>query len=407
MRNSNIIHKGFSCTRDGLKIRGTMFRPACPTPLPIVIVSHEFMMNRLTTLRYAYMFAKMGYAAFCYDFNGGGEISQSQGKSTAMSVKTEVKDLKAVIDFAKTQEYTDGSHLTLMGCSQGGFVSAIVAAEYGVEQVERLILFYPALSIPDDARKGSMIFARFDPQNVPKTLFCGPIILGRQYVLDVLNMDPFEIISKYRGPVLLVHGDFDHIVDHSYSEKAYEAYKKADEEALAAGEIAELPQLEFKTIHHGEHMFPVPTHMTDALNTVKEFVNGNTEVAEVDVRLSGLRFGIVNGRANLSIPFKGKATGKIFNGSVKDGASDERYYKLGKPSDICADYIISGKDKQGNDIEIHVQNRNVADGWKPSVKAKGKSVEFFNHTESFAQLRQRGLKGPLVRLFVPYEDANK
>lgn len=272
MRNSNIIHKEFSCTRDGLKIRGTMFRPAGTATFPIVVVSHEFMMNRMTTLRYAYMFAKMGYAAFCYDFNGGGEISQSQGKTTDMSVKTEVKDLKAVIDYAKAQDYTDEKHLTLMGCSQGGFVSAIVAAEYGVEQVERLILFYPALSIPDDARKGSMIFARFDPQNVPKTLFCGPIILGRQYVLDVLQLDPFEIISKYRGSVLLVHGDFDHIVNHSYSVKAYEAYKKADEEAIEAGKISELPLLEFKTISRGEHMFPYPPHKAEACKTVKDFM---------------------------------------------------------------------------------------------------------------------------------------
>jgi len=272
LKNSNIIHKEFSCTRDGLKIRGTMFRPAGTSTFPIVVVSHEFMMNRLTTLRYAYMFAKMGYAAFCYDFNGGGEISQSQGKTTEMSVMTEVKDLKAVIAYAKAQDYTDETPLTLMGCSQGGFVSAIVAAEYGVEQVERLILFYPALSIPDDARKGSMIFARFDPQNVPKTLFCGPIILGRQYVLDVLHLDPFEIISKYRGPVLLVHGDFDHIVNHCYSVKAYEAYKEADEKALAAGEISELPLIEFKTISHGEHMFPFPPHKVEAINTVKDFM---------------------------------------------------------------------------------------------------------------------------------------
>ena len=37
-----------------------------------------------------------------------------------------------------------------MGCSQGGFVSALVAAKNNFP-IEKLVLFYPALCIPDDA----------------------------------------------------------------------------------------------------------------------------------------------------------------------------------------------------------------------------------------------------------------
>jgi len=398
-----LVHEEFKTYRDGLRINGSMFRPQGNGPFPIVVVSHEFMMNRITTVAYTVMLAKMGYAAFCYDFNGGGSISQSEGKTTDMSVLTEKKDLYAVIDYAKKQPYTDENHLTLWGCSQGGMVSSLVAAELGKDVVEKLVLFYPALSIPDDARKGSMILAKFDPQNVPKTLFCGPIILGTQYVTDVLEMDPYSLLDKYHGPVLILHGNADHIVDHSYSVKAYEAYCKSNQAALEAGEIDELPQVDFKTIEKAGHMFMRPTSKIDALNTVKEFLQGRTEILELDVRLTGLGLIFENGKLNLHLPFKGNADGKYIRGSVQPNASDERYYELGKPSDICADYVISGKDPENEDVSVHVQNRNVKGGWKPTVSSIGDSLAFLNKTEAFARLRQRGVKGPLVRIFADYK----
>lgn len=256
-----IKHEEFTCEREGLRIRGSLFRPEGKENLPIIVVSHEFMLNRLSTLGYARKFAKMGYAAFCYDFNGGGTISQSQGKTWDMSVMTEKKDLYAVIAFAKKQPFVDPEHLTLMGCSQGEFVSALTAAELGYPAVENLILFYPALSIPDDARKGHMILAHFNPKNVPKILFCGPIILGRQYVTDVLDLDPFSMINRYSGPVLLVHGDADHIVDYKYAVKANETYS-------AAG-----TPIKFVTIHHGGHIFPVPHHKRMAWNEAEKFAS--------------------------------------------------------------------------------------------------------------------------------------
>lgn len=261
MKKQPTIHQEFSCYRDGLKICGSMFKPKGDGPFPTIIVSHEFMMNRMTTFLLAKKFAQMGYAAFCFDFNGGGSISQSKGKTTEMSVMTEKADLYAVMDYVKALPFTDMENFNLMGCSQGGFVSALAAAELGNEIVKKLILYYPALSIPDDARKGSMILAKFDPANVPKTLFCGPIILGRQYVLDVIDLDPFSMINKYTGPILLIHGNADHIVAYEYSVRAYEVYK-------AAG-----ADIEFVTINGGGHLLPKPSHRAEAWQNVKKFMS--------------------------------------------------------------------------------------------------------------------------------------
>ena len=255
----SVEREGFSCERDGLTIKGTVFLPKGKTDCPIAVISHGFMANQMFSQIHAQNLAKMGYAAFCFDFCGGTLVGSSDGDSTDMSVLTEAADLKAVIEFAKEQSYTDENELVLLGCSQGGFVSAIVAAEMK-EEVDALILLYPALCIPDDARSGEMMFAKFDPQNVPETFWCGPMKLGRQYVTDVIEMDPYEIINQYTGKVLIIHGNQDETVDISYALRAVETYSQAGAD------------VEMKIIDKGGHMFFRPIHAYKALGYIREYV---------------------------------------------------------------------------------------------------------------------------------------
>lgn len=239
-RDADISESGFACSRDGLTIRGTEYRPA-GSNVPAAVVSHGFMANQNTVRHYARHLAGNGYAAYCFDFNGGSVAgSKSDGRTTDMSVLTEVMDLEAVIDYVLQRPYVDRSRsVLLMGCSQGGFVSALTAAKRK-EQISRLVLFYPALCIPDDARAGKMIRARFDPKNVPERISCGPMKLGRHYVTDVLDMDPYVEITPYPGPVLIVHGTNDNIVHPDYARRAYKAYsKRSSPDALVRLEMIE------------------------------------------------------------------------------------------------------------------------------------------------------------------------
>ncbi len=223
----------FECKRGDLTIRGTEYRPA-GDDLPVAIVSHGFMAFQDTVRQYAKTLARLGYCAYCFDFCGGCVIKgKSDGKTTDMSVLTEVQDLEAVIAYAQSLPY-NGSELLLMGCSQGGFVSALVAAKCP-DAVSKLVLFYPALCIPDDARAGKMMFARFDPQNIPETLRCGPMKLGRCYPAAVLDMDPFSEISPYTGPVQIVHGTKDKIVNTDYTRRAAEVYANAELHFIEGG----------------------------------------------------------------------------------------------------------------------------------------------------------------------------
>ncbi len=249
-----IKQESFACVRDNMTIRGLYFRPQGKN-LPIAIVSHGFMANCQTTKGYARWFAERGYAAFCFDFNGGGLMSKSDGATTDMTIFTEEKDLKAVVAYAQSLPETDASSVTLMGCSQGGVVSGLVAADMQ-EALERLILFYPALCIPDDARAGKMMFAKFDPANIPETFRCGPMKLGRDYAASVLGVDLIAELGRYTGKVLIVHGTDDQIVDYHYSERAQAACQNAT----------------LKLIPQGQHGFS-KAHDRLALGYVEDFLS--------------------------------------------------------------------------------------------------------------------------------------
>ena len=249
MGRIHIEKSKFECRRGHLTLRGTWFRPM-GDDLPIAIVSHGFMANQRSVRRYARALAELGYAAFCFDFSGGcAFFGKSDGKSTDMSVLTEVADLQAVISYARSLPCTDSGHLVLMGCSQGGFVSALTAAKPDTA-VSKLILFYPAFCIPDDARAGQMMFAKFDPEHIPEQFMCGPMRLSSRYVTDVIKMKPSEEIKTYPGDVLIVHGDKDPVVSIHYSNRAYKTYQKRP-----TAKFHRPPHTVFRTIEGGKHGF--------------------------------------------------------------------------------------------------------------------------------------------------------
>lgn len=212
----------FEIDSQGCKLRGFILRPQRAGRLPAVIVSHGFASCTRDTKKYARVFVDEGFAAVCFDFCMSGS-GKSTGSSLGMSVLTEKADLLNVLDYVKTLDFVDQDHITLAGCSQGGFVSALAAAERENE-VERLVMYYPALCIPDDARRGQMINAKFDPDHVPDRLRALFLRLSSKYVLDARELDPFREICTFRKPVLIVHGTKDQLVNISYSRRAAQIY---------------------------------------------------------------------------------------------------------------------------------------------------------------------------------------
>lgn len=124
------------------------------------------------------VFAGLGLAAFALGLAGGCELGgKSDGRTDGMSALAEADDLCAVLDRVRRLPYVDGSRVFSMGCGQGGSASAPVAAK-GPTGVAGLAMSCPAPCVPDGARRGKTLLARFDP---PKDIgaCAGPVPMAR------------------------------------------------------------------------------------------------------------------------------------------------------------------------------------------------------------------------------------
>ena len=224
--NHTFTESEVECVKDdGTVLRGTFLVPdvADGETVPLVILSHGFNSTRNSCAKLALGFGQSGIASLRFDFAGSGE---SDGKSTEMSVLTEVDDLNAILDYAKTLEGIDTNHIFLLGNSMGGFVTALTAIDRQ-EDIAAVLLNYPAFSLPDGVRSGHLMAVTFDVNNIPKVIRPDGFPVGRRFVTDVMDMDPYEKLPLCNLDVMILHGDADDMVDISYSYKAVDAYPNA------------------------------------------------------------------------------------------------------------------------------------------------------------------------------------
>ena len=201
------------------EVYGILYRPDGLKKAPLVIISHGFGGTNLFGKAYAEALAPLGYAVYCFDFCGGSNFSRSEGKTSEMSIFSEADDLKAVMDQLSGMDGIDPGHIILLGESQGGMVSSLVAAERP-DRVERLLLIYPAFCIKDDWVK---MYPTLD--DMPEEVDFWGMKLGHPYLEGLYNLDVYETIAQYKGPVAIFHGDQDQVVNISYAQRAEEAYK--------------------------------------------------------------------------------------------------------------------------------------------------------------------------------------
>ena len=208
--------------RDGNRIFGMMYyNSASSKKQPAVILSHSSSLTHEAMSGYALAIAKMGYAAYCFDFCGGSDKSKSDGKTDEMTVFTEVEDLRAVVKTVKSQGYVEPSEVYLLGSSQGGLVSALLADECP-DDFAGMILFYPAFNIPEMVK----MFSGFGDWGDFGD-FGGMMSMSEAYINSIKDFDVWSHIGKFSKPVCIIHGTADMIVPIANSEKAVGLYPSA------------------------------------------------------------------------------------------------------------------------------------------------------------------------------------
>ncbi|MCM1163608.1 MAG: lysophospholipase [Muribaculaceae bacterium] len=201
--------------------------PGADGKCPVVIVCHGFTGNMDSSLLIdlANDLVEGGIGVVRFDFNGHG---RSEGKFENMTVLNEIEDLKKVIDWTRSQEFT--ANISLAGHSQGGVVTSMVAGELGYPAIRSLAIMSAAAVLRDDALRGNTLGSIYDPWNVPKLipLHGGKLNLGRDYVLSAQTLPIYETAANYTGPVFILHGTHDKIVPYTYSERYKAVYKNAE-----------------------------------------------------------------------------------------------------------------------------------------------------------------------------------
>ena len=194
---------------DGKVIRGFGFFADETGRRDTVIICHGFASCYEEFYHHGEGFANAGIHAVFFDFCGGGPKTKSDGDMLHMSVLTEKDDLKVVWEAVRDWDNVNPDRIFLMGESQGGFVCTHLAVEHP-EAFAGLILWYPAFNIPE-ACKTRLKEAKPD-------LF--GFRVGTPYDQAGASVDLYPELSKFRNPVLLLHGDRDRTVPLAVSKKA-------------------------------------------------------------------------------------------------------------------------------------------------------------------------------------------
>lgn len=385
-----IQQREFICRRDGLRIRGAQYLPEgfdSQTAYPAVIVSHGFTCNYKSCEQFGIRLAEAGCAAFCFSFCGGSaqedaEELKSDGSTVEATLFTQVEDLHAVMVYARQLDYVDEKRIALLGVSQGGFVAGLTAARYG-DEVSKLIMIHPALCIPDHARRGRLGGAVYDPENVPEVIDCGRILLGRVFHDTAAGMDPFLELRGYGGPVLILQGTEDSVVDYSYALRARHEY----------GEEQCTLQL-IRAMGHGLN----ESQFAGAIASIRQFLFENKEVLAVRVIVTRSEEAVEEGVPVSRVYFTGYCDSPLFQGVIEGEGCDRQEHCPDGSRRLRAEYTLAGMDADGVYCRIHIVNQWGDGDWMPLIKTDSRALAWMNDS-AFAAALEHCPGGLTVRIY--------
>lgn len=208
---------------DGIMLSAVLEEPAEKTDR-IVILLHGFTSakDRPHNILTAQAMRDAGFATLRMDLYGHGE---SGGLFEKHTLYKWISNTIAAIDCVREAGYRE---VWLSGHSQGGLTAAL-AAGMEADRIAGMILRAPAFMIPECARKGNLLGFSFDPDRVPdRVKVIKGLELEGNYIRVAQTIHADEAIARFKGPVLILHGDEDDTVSLADSEKAVELYANAE-----------------------------------------------------------------------------------------------------------------------------------------------------------------------------------
>lgn len=208
---------------DGIRLNAKLDRPGeGRRPLAIVIHGYTGHMEEAHLLAVCGALHALGVATLRLDMYGHGH---SEGQFRDHTLYKWLTNALTAVDYARGLDFV--TDLYLCGHSQGG-LTVMLAAAMERDRVAGLIPLSPAAMIPECARRGEILGHTFDPDRIPDELvYDEEHILGGNYLRVAQTIRVEDAIDRYRGPVLIVHGDRDDAVPFEVGRDAASRYADA------------------------------------------------------------------------------------------------------------------------------------------------------------------------------------
>ncbi len=251
-----VTTKEWTVKGEDVSIYGKIWSPDAKGKFPLVILSHGFNGHYTDFPTECQRLAQRGYVAYAFDFCG----AQSGGKSTGRTAEeytplTMKQDLIAVINDLQRLPIVDKTQIFLFGGSQGGFVTALAAADETVrDKIAAIALYFPAFNIPDDWHGKPEV-------NTPLMGYS----IGAEFIRSVQDLDPYAVIGGFKKDVCIVWGTQDALVARKYIDRAVETYGK--------------DRTELTVLNGAGHGFSGQDLLT-AVDTVLAFLEARTYVSQ-------------------------------------------------------------------------------------------------------------------------------
>jgi len=232
------VHEVVSIRGSVGMLQGDVWRPVQASDpdqrVPVAIYAHGLTSARsknlmarrlpLSILKY-----NIGYVAF--DFNGHGK---SDGAFIDHTILNETDDLDSILSYVRKLEWVDTTRISIMGHSQGGIITGLLAARKGSDPskggIHSIVLLASGGDlIKESVATGSFLGAKFNPRDPIDSVTLKPgFSLGPEYLKAAYATDVIATTAKYDGPVCLIHGDKDPTVPVSMSRRYKEAIPSAE-----------------------------------------------------------------------------------------------------------------------------------------------------------------------------------
>ena len=406
--------KRFTVDNDGMKIQGIAYLPANSTDpaqvkkSPAIIMSHGYLSNLHNFEYFATQFAMIGYNVFTFNFCCGSDETDpelmSDGTTTNLCIEGEISDLIAVYNYVSTRDYVKSDEIILWGESQGAFVSGLSAARLQ-EKISKLVMIFPAVCIPDHARRGTLGGANYDPKNPPELIYTERAMLSKFFVDDVKDMDAYSELAKYKGATLLIQGTCDSIVVPEYQ---YIVKKEFDLTDSIENENAQITnsnhRLKLQMVRGMDH-YTGGEHKEALKDSIRYFIEGKEEIFSFRIIVTNVVVTDDSGSIlSQDVHFTGYCESDLFTGAIVQGVDHQKYLKNNNQNESAsciemrAEYTFSGVDADGKPCKLDVCNIKRDGEWRPTINTDSKALSWINDAILYA-IVEPGTKGPTIRIY--------